>query len=66
MLQSKLDFWLREANTPARNLGYKGKRDGSTVALLKQAAQGKRQPFTALNSMRDVEPGVGLILGVKE
>ena len=66
LLQRKVDVWLREAQVPGRQLGYRTRRDGTTVGLLRQAEQGRRNDFTALNSMRDVEPSVGLILGVRE
>jgi hypothetical protein len=66
LLQRKIDVWLREAQVPGRQLGYRTRRDGTTVGLLRQAGHSRRYDFTALNSMRDVEPGVGLILGVRE
>lgn len=63
MLDRRIDVWRAEA---ARNvgttLGYKMKRDGSTRALLRAAEQGSWEEFTCLNSLRDVEPTVGLVL----
>jgi hypothetical protein len=43
-------------------LGYKPKKDGLTLGLLKATEAGRWEEFTCLNSLRDVEPGVGLIL----
>jgi hypothetical protein len=43
-------------------LGYKTKRDGHTIGLLHQPGQGDWLPFTCLNSLRDVEPAINLIL----
>ena len=37
------------------------KRDGLTIELLESAGQGIWQDFTCLNSLRNVEPTVGLI-----
>jgi hypothetical protein len=48
--------------TSGRVLGYKDRKDGVTVGLLKTPTEEDWQPFTCLNSLRDVEPGVALIL----
>ncbi len=54
-------YWLRQASTvPA--LGYKKRNDGRTLGLLQDPEHGKWEPFTCLNSLRDVEPTVHLIL----
>lgn len=63
--QSKklLDNWLHEAGAQkGSRLGYKQGNDGKTRALLKPAGAGTPEPFTCLNSLRDVEPTVALIL----
>jgi hypothetical protein len=68
MLEPLLDHWLARAsgkNTTAR-LGYQDERDGVTKALLQQPGLGPREPFTCLNSLRDVEPGIGLIMDSRE
>ena len=64
MTQTRLDAWLarRAAITGGAILGYEGKTDGRTVGLLGKPAQGAWEPFTCLNSLRDVEPSVKLIL----
>jgi ATP-dependent helicase YprA (DUF1998 family) len=49
------------ANTGIQ-LGYKTKRDGHTIGLLHQPGQGDWLPFTCLNSLRDVEPSINLVL----
>ncbi len=64
MLKKRLDEWLNQAEavTGGAILGYAGKRDGRTRALLKQPTEEDYNLFTALNSLRDVEPSVALIL----
>lgn len=62
-LRALLDSWREQAGrTGGRVLGYKPKKDGVTVGLLKSPEAGRWDDFTCLNSLRDVEPGVGLIL----
>ncbi|WP_370374936.1 DISARM system helicase DrmA [Candidatus Chloroploca sp. Khr17] len=63
-LRALLDSWREQAGrtTGGRVLGYKPKKDGLTVGLLKHTEAGRWEDFTCLNSLRDVEPGVGLIL----
>ena len=43
-------------------LGYDEERDGITAGLLKRPGMEAWDDFTCLNSLRDVEPNVGLIL----
>ncbi|RME52230.1 MAG: helicase, partial [Caldilineae bacterium] len=64
MVQKRLDEWLSRAQaaTGGAVLGYTGKRDGRTVGLLKQPTEEPFGYFTCLNSLRDVEPNVTLIL----
>ncbi|MCG3145305.1 MAG: hypothetical protein HONDAALG_02894 [Gammaproteobacteria bacterium] len=62
-LNERLDQWLAEAqkNVGGRVLGYDGERDGLTVGLLRRPSLDPWDDFTCLNSLRDVEPTVGLI-----
>lgn len=63
-LEKKLEIWLKEAKNrdSGRILKYQvEKRDGVTVELLKSAGKENWQEFTCLNSLRNVEPAVGLI-----
>lgn len=64
-LSAKLDAWGREASVPNRKLGYRKprKKDDVTVPLLRSPGTGPWGPFTVPTSMREVEPGVGLVLG---
>jgi hypothetical protein len=55
------DYWLQEAKQ-RHSLGYKDQKNGITLGLLKEPQRGKWEPFTCLNSLRDVEPTVHLIL----
>ncbi|MEG3918541.1 DISARM system helicase DrmA [Microcoleus sp. T3_A4] len=62
-LEAKLDYWLAEADTTGgKVLGYQTKKDGVTMGLLEQPGQSNWQSFTCLNSLRNVEPNIGLIL----
>lgn len=63
-LRALLDVWRDQAGRSAggRVLGYKDKKDGLTVGLLRAPEAGRWEEFTCLNSLRDVEPSVGLVL----
>lgn len=54
-------YWVRKAQT-LPDLGYKTRRNSTTLGLLKEPERGQWEPFTCLNSLRDVEPTVSLIL----
>lgn len=60
-LEERLDQWAHEAEMPGRTLGYRAARDGSTAGLLQPPGVGRWEPFTILNSLRDVEPAVNLV-----
>lgn len=63
-LESRLDDWLREAQDTegGKILGYKTEKDGVTLGLLKSPGLLTWERFTCLNSLRNVEPTIGLIL----
>lgn len=63
-LNERVDEWIAAAQraTGGATLGYEGERDGVTVPLLRRPEAGPWNPFTCLNSLRDVEPTVKLIL----
>lgn len=63
-LEKRLDEWLAEAQrqTGGRRLGYRDARDGITVGLLRRPGLRAWDDFTCLNSLRDVEPEVALVL----
>jgi hypothetical protein len=63
-LDERLDAWLAEINaaTGGRRVGYKTTRDGATTGLLRVPGLGEWDTFTCLNSLRDVEPTIDLIL----
>jgi len=64
-LDIRLDNWLarsRRAIETGARLGYREARDSNTVGLLRRPSTEPWDLFTALNSLRDVEPTVGLIL----
>ena len=64
-LEAKLDDWLYRIQNlvGGSTLKYVAEgRDGTTVELLKVAGRSEWQDFTCLNSLRNVEPTVGLIL----
>lgn len=60
-LQKLIDYWTQRASSYP-GLGYEEERDDKTVKLLKRPGRGKWEPFTALNSLRNVEPGIQLLL----
>lgn len=64
MLERRLDEWRTRADNLAggARLGYKKKNDGVTRELLHVPSLGEWDNFTCLNSLRDVEPTVSLIL----
>jgi hypothetical protein len=66
LAKERIDKWVFEAQKGNRTLGYKGKKDGTTVALLKSPGPQPWETFTTPTSMREVEPNVSLILGGTE
>ena len=63
MIGERLDRWAQEAQKGGRRLGYKGRRDGATVGLLRKPGNETWGMFTTPTSMREVEPNVSLVLG---
>lgn len=56
-------YWLKMTQVNVgTQLGYRTKKDGQTIGLLRPPSQGDWSPFTCLNSLRDVEPSINLIL----
>ncbi len=56
-------YWLNVTRSNVgTQLGYRTRKDGHTIGLLRQPGQGDWTPFTCLNSLRDVEPSINLIL----
>jgi hypothetical protein len=64
MVQQRIDEWLSRAGsvTGGAVLGYEPRKDGRTRGLLRQPTDLGRDLFTCLNSLRDVEPTVALVL----
>lgn len=64
-LKARLDLWQARASKSQASgsiLGYETKRDQRTIGLLQDPYRAKWDEFTVLNSLRDVEPAVNLIL----
>ena len=63
MLKRRLDQWLSTIaqRTGGSLLGYEGRNDGRTINLLEKPGK-DWDYFTCLNSLREVEPNVRLIL----
>ena len=63
MVDVRLDRWVKEAKVPGRKLGYeKANRQGDVINLLKKPGVAAWDEFTVPMSMREVEPGVRLIM----
>jgi hypothetical protein len=63
-IKERLDEWASEAGKGGRTLAYekKGPNRATMVALLKRPGIQAWDNFTVPMSMREVEPGVGLIM----
>jgi hypothetical protein len=63
-LKQKLDFWLsqKEGQIGGAELKYQAQKDGVTNELLTQPGERNWQEFTCLNSLRNVEPTINLVL----
>lgn len=63
MIAERLDRWIKEARQPGRMLGYEKRSGKGTVApFLKKPGFALWDDLTVPQSMREVEPGVRLIL----
>lgn len=63
MLQERIDEWVKEASRPARKLGYDTRsKQGDVAALLRKPGAEPWSLFTVPMSMREVEPGVRLVM----
>jgi len=60
-LQTLGASWVKETEVKGRQLGYKD-ASGTVIGLLSQAGSGEWKDFTCLNSLRDVEPTVKLLI----
>jgi hypothetical protein len=61
-LQQRLDEWSSLQAIEGRRLAYRDRNDGITVGLLRGPSIADWTTWTALTSLRDVEPGVNLLL----
>lgn len=67
LVRSKVDHWLHRASQESEgHLGYRPDRSGAVAPLLSAPDARRWQPFTCLNSLRDVEPTVNLLLDEEE
>ncbi|MBM9518766.1 DISARM system helicase DrmA [Desulforhopalus vacuolatus] len=63
MISERFDCWGKEARRAGRRLGYETeRRQGDVAALLKKPGVAAWDKFTVPMSMREVEPGVKLIM----
>ncbi|MFF3467614.1 DISARM system helicase DrmA [Streptomyces sp. NPDC002619] len=63
-LEQRLDHWAHERSVPARRLAYRkpwGKAD-DVAGLLREPDQGRWRLTTCPTSLRDVEPGIRLLM----
>jgi hypothetical protein len=62
-LDNRLDYWDRQRAIPAKQLGYKKPPQSQDVSsLLRRPEEGDWRLGTCLTSLRDVEPGIPLLL----
>jgi hypothetical protein len=64
-LDTRISHWghqIASMSGGGARLGYRDKRDGRTVGLLRKPEPRNWETFTCLNSLRDVEPSVNLVL----
>lgn len=63
MVADRADRWVKEANRGGRQLGYEAvRRQGDVAGLLKKPGISAWDEFTVPMSMREVEPGVNLVM----
>jgi hypothetical protein len=61
-IERVLSRWEQEQRVPGRKLAYRSRKDGVTQGLLRSPEVGEWQTFTTPTSLRNVEPGVNLLL----
>jgi hypothetical protein len=61
-IKIRADAWLHQKGRAGEILGYRQKQDGKTVGLLHQPSEGPWGLWTCPTSLREVEPGVNLLL----
>jgi ribosomal protein L24E len=59
--RDRFDEWAAAAQKEGRTLGYRSRRDGTTVGLLEPPGGGPWKVFTTPTSLREVEPSVNLL-----
>lgn len=63
MLKTRLDYWVKATRLPLSKLTYqKSRKSDISIPLLKHTDDSNWTTFTILNSLRDVEPSIRLIL----
>jgi hypothetical protein len=65
-LQQRLDEWEGRKAIEGAKLAYRDKKDGVTVGLLRGATVSGWGTWTCLTSLRDVEPGINLVLDLDD
>lgn len=61
-LAHRFDSWLAHQRRESSTLGYRQRRDGQTVGLLRSPGDGPWRLWTSPTSLREVEPGINLLL----
>ena len=62
MSKERFDMWAQEANLGGRNLGYESRPNDGLVPMLRKPGSHAWDKFTVPFSMREVEPGVRLVM----
>jgi len=66
MSEERIDRWIKEAIKPGRRLCYEVRRgakgQGDVVQMLRKPGVGSQSVFSVPMSMREVEPGINLVM----
>jgi len=65
MLVERMDNWEKVKNQTEFKVTYRSKKQNS-IQLLKDPQMNERSIFTCLNSLRDVEQGINLLLRIED
>ena len=65
-LNHRLDSWAAHQRRQGVVLGYRDRKDGKTIGLLQQPGDSRWNIWTCPTSLREVEPGINLLLLLRD